>query len=153
MRCFYPYCYSILKLSTLLLKNLAYYNEICYNMVSKRKRKVMIIAKTIQNQLIQTLGQGVLWSWGQTALQSLTAEDLNGLNINNGEGALKFKVNGHHHKGHVLVVLNGADTYDVYICSIHNSLMTIKDEARGLYFDEFGKWIDEKVEYVEEYAS
>jgi len=111
------------------------------------------IAKTIQSQLLHTVGQGVLWSWGQSALQSVSESVLTTLGITNGLGALKFKVNGHHHKGHVLIVLNGADTYDVYICSIRKGQMKIKDEVKGLYFDEVGSWIDEKVEYVEEYAS
>ena len=111
------------------------------------------IAKEIQNQLFHTVGQNVLWSWGQSALQSVRQSSLEEFGITNGLGALKFKVNGHHHKGHVLIVLNGVDTYDVYICNIRKGQMKVKEKVKGLYFDEVGNWIDDKVEYIEEYAS
>ena len=109
------------------------------------------IANTIQKQLKITVGIPVIWSWGQYALQALSQEDLKTLNINNGLGALKFKVNGHHHKGHVLIVLNGVDTYDVYICSIRAGKINTKYKIEGLYFDQIGNWIDENVEKIEEY--
>jgi hypothetical protein len=110
------------------------------------------VAQTIQNQLKQTLGMAVIWSWGQTALQMLSTDDCESLGIENSLGALKFKVNGHHHKGHVIVSLNGSDTYDVFICNVRSGKMTIKDECLGLYNDEFGTWIDEQVEKIAEYA-
>jgi len=108
------------------------------------------IAQTIQTQLKQSLGMPVIWSWGQSALQILNSGQLKLLGVE-GLGALKFKVNGNHHKGHVLVSLNFSDTYDVYICSIRNDKMDIKEEISGLYFDEFGTWIDDKIEMIEEY--
>jgi len=110
------------------------------------------IAQTIQTQLKQTVGQMVLFSWGQTALQVMTAEDCASLGIDNSLGALKFKVNGHHHKAHVIVSLNGVDTYDVFICNVRSGKMTIKEQSLGRYVDEFGTWIDEQIEKVPEYS-
>jgi len=110
------------------------------------------IAQTIQNQLKATVGQMVLFSWGQTALQMISADDCQSLGIDNSLGALKFKVSGHHHKGHVIVSLNGLDTYDVFICSVRSGKMKIKAENLGAYNDEFGTWIDEQIEKVPEYS-
>ena len=110
------------------------------------------IAQTIQQQLVQTVGQTVVWSWGQTALQAMSAEQAEGLGIENSLGALKFKVSGHHHKGHIIVSLNGMDTYDVFICNVRKNKMSVKASQEGLYFDEFGAYIDRVVEYIEEYA-
>ena len=110
------------------------------------------IAKTIQNQLITTLGRSVIWSWGQQALQAMSGEQAIELGIKNSIGALKFKVSGHHHKSHVIVSLNGIDTYDVYICTVRGGKMSVKAKQEGLFFDEFGSWIDEQVERVPEYS-
>ena len=110
------------------------------------------IAQTIQNQLKQTLGMSVIWSWGQTALQMMSDDDCKSLGIENSLGALKFKVSGHHHKGHVIVSLNGLDTYDVFICSVRAGKMKIKAENLGAYNDEFGTWIDEQIEKIPEYS-
>ena len=104
------------------------------------------VAKTIQDQLMGTLGQAVVWSWGQHGLQSVTGEQAEDLGIECSRGALKFNVNGYLHKGHVLVSLNGADTYDVFICNISKGKMKIKEKIEGIYFEEFGSWIDNQVE-------
>lgn len=73
----------------------------------------------------------------------MTTDDCQSLGIENSLGALKFKVSGHHHKGHVIVSLNGLDTYDVFICLVRSGKMKIKAKNLGAYFDEFGTWIDE----------
>ena len=104
------------------------------------------IAQTIQNQLKQTLGQVVIWSWGQSALQAMSADDCKSLGIENSLGALKFRVNGRYHKGNVIVSLNGMDTYDIFLGSVRKGKFTIKDSIEGLYNDNFGEWIDEKIE-------
>lgn len=110
------------------------------------------IATIIQQQLVGTVGQMRVWSWGQSALQSLTEEDCKSLGIEDGIGGLKFSVDGHHHKGHVIVALNGLDTYNVYICNVRAGKMKVKDSIEGIYFDEFGTWIDDKVERIPEYV-
>ena len=41
---------------------------------------------------------------------------------------LRFKVNGHHHKGHVYVAVNGSDLYDVYLTTTRGNIVKeIKD--------------------------
>jgi len=110
------------------------------------------IAQTIQSQLMGTVGRGVVWSWGQQALQAMSGEQAIELGIENSIGALKFKVSGHHHKSHVIVSLNGIDTYDVYICTVRGGKMNVKASQEGLYFDEFGTYIDEQVEKVPAYS-
>jgi len=110
------------------------------------------IATTIQQQLMVGHGKIRVMSWGQHALQAVTQKDLESLGITNGLGGLKFKVKGHHHKGHVLVVLNGVDLYDVYICSIQKGEMIIKETEVDLYCDQIGYYIDEKVEKIKEYS-
>jgi len=110
------------------------------------------IANTIQKQMIATVGMNTIWSWGKHGEQFLTDENLESLGIK-GLGALKFKVNGHHHKGHVLVVLNGSDYYDVYICHVRAGKIRIVDSVKDRFFDEFAEWIDEKVERIESYVA
>ena len=112
----------------------------------------MEIAQTIQKQLIGTLGNSVVWSWGQSALQAMSGEQAQALGIEDSIGALKFKVNGNHHKGHVIVSLNGSDTYDVYIGTVRKNKLTIKAHEEDLFFDEFGEYIDQQVEYIPEYC-
>lgn len=90
-------------------------------------------------ELIQLLRQriNVYWSWGVHALFSL-----------NGKG-LRFAVNGHHHKGHVYIVLNGMDLFDVYYTTRKG---TIIDTNTDLYFDMLVQAIDERIERIEEYS-
>lgn len=110
------------------------------------------IADTILKQLLTTVGVNVVMSWGMQARQYLTEKNLEVYGLK-GEGALKFKVNGMHHRGHVLIVLNYSDLYDVYICNIRKGKMTIKDESKGLYFEDIGEYIDKKVEYIPAYSA
>ena len=61
---------------------------------------------------------------------------------------LVLKVNGHHHKGYVLVCLDFMDTYTAYLV---NRDGTIKETIEGLYCDELQDVIDEKIEKIPEY--
>jgi len=74
--------------------------------------------------------------------------DTNNLIDLNGKG-LRFTVNGHHHKGHVYVVLNGADLFDVYYCSNRG---TIKDIHTNIFFDQLTEIIDNKIERIADYT-
>ncbi len=109
------------------------------------------IAQTIQSQLIGTVGRNVVWSWGQQALQVVSAEQAQAMGIDNSIGALKFKVNARRHKSHIIVSLNGTDTYDVFIGTVRKGTLHIKEQSLGRYFDEFGTWIDEQIEKIPEY--
>ena len=62
---------------------------------------------------------------------------------------LLFKVQGHHHKGYVLVTLGYDDTYKVYIISTQGN---IKDTYEGIYFDMLFETIDDRIERIEEYV-
>ena len=109
------------------------------------------IAGTIQQQLKATVGIEVVWSWGQNNLLAIGEDTLKSWSIDNGLGGLMFTVQGHHHKGQVLVSLNGTDTYDVFICNVANGEFTVVEKSEGMYFDEFGDWIDRKVERLDTY--
>jgi hypothetical protein len=61
---------------------------------------------------------------------------------------LKFSVNGHHHKGHVYVVVNGSDLYDVYLTTSHKNIVK---EMKDIYFDELQDRIDCAIERVDSY--
>jgi len=111
-----------------------------------------VIAETIQSQLKGTVGQEVLWSWGQDKLMSVSDDTLSDWDIKHSLGGLIFTVSGHHHKGQVIVSLNGCDTYDVYIGKISKGTFAHTESQEGLYFDEIGQWIDIKVERIEAYA-
>ena len=110
------------------------------------------IANTILSQLQATMGMNVILSWGICARQFLTERNLEQFGLK-GEGALKFKVNGHHHKGHVLVVLTYSDLYDVYICNIRKNKITVKEECKGMFFEDIGDYIDKQVEYIPAYSA
>ena len=55
---------------------------------------------------------------------------------------LRFKVNGHHHKGHVYIFLNGLDLFDAYLTT-SKGVIKQRTEEMGVYFDELVEWIDE----------
>jgi predicted lipoprotein len=61
---------------------------------------------------------------------------------------LIFKVNANHHRGYVLLTLEGDDTYTVHLISTHGN---IKDTLEGIYFDELTNRIDEKIEKIGDY--
>ena len=63
---------------------------------------------------------------------------------------LRFKVNGHHHKGHVYITLNGADLYDVTLTTTKG---TIVKEMTDIYFDELVDRIDVAIERIPEYEN
>lgn len=76
-------------------------------------------------------------SWGAQAFK----------NFNN--KVMRFKVNGNHHKGHVYVVVNGSDLYDVYLTTTHGNIVK---EMIDIYFDELADRIDDSIERIDEYV-
>ena len=76
------------------------------------------------------------WSWGVTDLTSL-----------NGKGLI-FKVNGHHHKGWVLITLDWTDTYNVDIINNKGEVIQHYDMV---YFDMLSELIDNRIERIPEY--
>jgi len=62
----------------------------------------------------------------------------------------RMKVNGHHHKGHVYIFVNGLDLFEVYLITLQG-IIKMKTEGEGLYFDQLVKWIDDRIERIPEY--
>ena len=62
--------------------------------------------------------------------------------------ALILKVNGHHHKGYVVITLAWNDTYSVYLVSTHGNLVK---EFQEVYFDCLTELIDNHIERIPEY--
>ena len=62
---------------------------------------------------------------------------------------LRFKANGNLHKGHVYIVVNGSDLYDVYLTTTHGNIVK---EMRDIYFDELADRIDVAIERIDEYV-
>ena len=63
--------------------------------------------------------------------------------------AYRFTVSGHHHKGHVHIVLNFMDTFDIYYTSNQG---TIKKKQEGIYIMELIETLDNTIERLDEYV-
>ncbi len=110
--------------------------------------------RTIANEILRqitTMGGMITWSWGMSAKQIVPVSMLNKWNFTNPLGGLKFKVNGHHHKGHVVVSLNSNDTYQVSICSIRKGEIKEKKRFDNVYFDQLVDIIDTAIERIDSY--
>jgi hypothetical protein len=79
---------------------------------------------------------GKFWSWGAHKF----------MNIKN--RGLRFNVNGHHHKGHVYLFVNGADLFDIYLTSTHGN---IKEKIEDVYLDDLFNTLDKKIEWISIY--
>jgi len=85
----------------------------------------------------------IFWSWGVPS-KSFVVDKINYPTM------VRFTVNGHHHKGHVYIFLNGSDLFDVFLTTSQGKIKNRTDEM-GLYFDQLVEWIDEMVERIPEY--
>jgi hypothetical protein len=96
------------------------------------------------NELISLLKNdiSIWWSWG---VHNIRVDKSKGMRM------LRFNVQGHHHKGHVYIFLNGMDLFDVYLTKT-NGIIKQRTPEMGLYFDQLVEWIDEKVERIPEYT-
>ena len=95
-------------------------------------------------ELLRMLGRGTakFMSWGS-----------HNIRIDKKKGMKLFRMNvqGHHHRGHVYVFLNGADLFDVYLTTNRGTIKKRTDEM-GIYNDMLVDWIDERVERISEYV-
>ena len=64
--------------------------------------------------------------------------------------AYRFTVSGYHHKGHVHIVLNFMDTFDIYYTSNQG---TIKKKSEGVYIDMLIETLDNNIERIKEYVN
>ncbi len=83
-------------------------------------------------------GPSRAWSWG-----------FNNAVIVVKNKAYRFTVNGHHHKGHVYIVLDGSDTFTIYYTSSHG---TIKKISEMVYIDVLIETLDIDIERISEYV-
>lgn len=79
-----------------------------------------------------------VWSWGIN----------NFVNVYN--KALRFTVQGHHHKGHVYIFVNGLDLFDIYLTSSQGN---IKDTIESIYLEDLIEILDKRIEYIADYKN
>jgi hypothetical protein len=58
-------------------------------------------------------------------------------------------VQGHHHKGHVYLVVNGSDLFDAYLTT---SKGTIKSIEKDIHIEDFIDRLDVKIERIDNYV-
>jgi len=80
----------------------------------------------------------IVWSWGAHAWAKMN------------NYCLRFAVHGHHHAGHVYVVVNGNDLFDIYLTSNRG---TIKKVLTNVYVEDFVATVDNAVERIAAYKS
>ncbi len=97
------------------------------------KEYVLEVANTIREQLMTLTPFNTIMSWGVSKFSATVYKDM---------PALTFKVNGRLHKGTVIIALNSADYYEVYLQS-SKEITLINGEV---CFDELGDLIDEHIE-------
>ncbi len=106
------------------------------------KLDLIELAKSVRtqdmNSTLQVLRHNpmVFFSWGVQAMKNFSNK------------ILRFKVNGHHHKGHVYITVNGSDLYDVYLTTTRGNIVK---EMKDIYFDELQTRVDNSIERIEEY--
>lgn len=63
--------------------------------------------------------------------------------------SLRFRVNGHHHKGTVHIVLDFMDTFTIYYTTlIKNEIVKIKE---GIYIEDLINTLDNDIEKISKY--
>ena len=77
-------------------------------------------------------------SWGPNSFRNLD------------DKVLTFKVQGHHHKGYVVITLGWDDTYTVRLISTRGNE---KFKMEGVYFDMLFDVLDERIERIPEYVN
>jgi hypothetical protein len=78
----------------------------------------------------------IVWSWGMSDTTNFL------------DKGLLFRVNGHHHKGWVLVALDWDDTFQVHLINTNGS---IKKTFDMVYIDVLIDTIDNAVEKIADY--
>ena len=97
------------------------------------KEYVMQVADTIREQLVGMTPFNTIMSWGASKFAATIYKDM---------PALMFSVNGRLHKGTIIIALNGADYYEVYLQTGSETIL-INGEV---CFDELGDVIDKYIE-------
>lgn len=89
------------------------------------------------NGLVKQLSRLVtVMSWGAHGWRKMNSH------------VLRFMVRGHHHSGHVYIIPNQSDLFDIYLTT---SRGTIKHKFEDIFIDELVPTIDEAVERIPAY--
>lgn len=91
------------------------------------------------NELVKAMRNGAFWtvaSWGARGW------------MRNKNLWLRFMVSGHHHNGHVYIVLGWDDTFTIYYTTSRGKIV---DKREMVYVDELVQVIDNRVERIEAY--
>lgn len=78
-----------------------------------------------------------VWSWGADQWMKMNSH------------CLRFRVNGHHHRGHVYLAVNGRDLFDVVLTSGRG---TIRHTMTDIHLDDLVDTIDQAVERIPAYV-
>lgn len=103
--------------------------------------EISSVVKTIRAQLMAS-GQMKVWSWGAHAWMMMDKD------------TLQFKVQGHHFRGHVRIAYDeGDDLYSIHFGHWRNRQWKNLKTVGGIYCDQMVDVIDQKVEYIDQYAN
>ena len=100
-----------------------------------------IVAKEDSYRVFESAGElvgawsrnPIVWSWGAHNWQMINTK------------VLRFRVNGHHHKGHVWIMVNGNDLFDVFLTTSQGNIVrNIKD----VYIEDLTEAVDIAVEKI-----
>lgn len=97
-------------------------------------------AEETLSQIHAVVGSMVVASWG-----------LHGIvfhNVRGGQKWMRFRVNGHHHKGYVYIYLAANDTYTVILATFQDRIVK---EFHDVYADMLGTIIDDAVEKIDDH--
>lgn len=108
------------------------HNEL-FNMLIVKRERNFDLNETL---LVLRSNQSIYLSWGVSKLVNLQNK------------GLIMKVNGHHHKGWVLITLGWEDLYKVYIVSNTGDIL---DQCEGIFFDQLVEMIDNRIERIPDY--
>lgn len=89
--------------------------------------------------LLNTIRKSVkVWSWGAHAWTAHKSK------------WLRFKSNGHHHKGHVYISLAFNDTFTIHYTTTKGTILDI--DTSDIYIDMLIDTIDNKIERIDSYV-
>lgn len=111
---------------TKLVKNFKTYDKL--------SQRDFNVAETID--LLMRFNPTVFYSWGVERITNFK------------DKGLLLKVNAHHHKETVYIILAWNDTYSFYLLDSEDKVIK---ESHIVYFDELQYKIDQVIEYIDEY--
>lgn len=105
-----------------------------FEIFDKLTQRDFNVEETIE--LLMRFNPTVFYSWGVERITNFKNK------------GLLLKVNAHHHKERVFIILAWNDTYSFYLMDSENKVIK---ESHEVYFDELQYKIDQTIEYIDEY--